>query len=156
MLYFVNSILIIPNQLTDSFRKVINHSRQGLWWALPRVHGSGGLGTDTSEKETELNTHNTTLKSLKGKAIPFYLNIKLWKNKAHWGCSARGRGRWIQSKQAANNRSKGLARSLKSITERNPHTGLGRWSTVVNWCLFGCVCSAPHSTQVLRGRRGSH
>lgn len=65
---------MIPNQLTNSFRKVINPSRQGLWWTLPRIHRSDGLGTDTSEKETELNTHNTTLKSIKGKAMPLSQN----------------------------------------------------------------------------------
>lgn len=146
MFYFVNSILLIPNQLTDSFRKVINHSRQGLWWTCPRIHGSSGLGTDTSENETELTIHHTTLKSIKGKDSTFNPNIKLGGNKALWGCSATGRGRQIQSKQASNIRSKDLASSLKSTTERKPHTGLGRCSTAVNW--FGCVCTALHNTQV--------
>lgn len=69
-------MILIPNQLADSFRKVINHSRQGLCWACPRIHGSGGLGTDTSEKGTRLNIHHTTLKSIKDKS--FLIQIKNW------------------------------------------------------------------------------
>ena len=146
MLYFLNSILIITNQLTDYFRKVINHSRQGLWWTLPRIHGSGGLGTEISEKETGTNTHHTILKGIKGEAIPFNPNIRLGRNKACWGCSTRERGAQMQSKQAATIRSKGLASSLKSTAERKPHAELGRWTGNRKPVLYKLVCMCLHCT----------
>lgn len=144
MFYFVNSAVLIPNQLTDSFRKVINHSREGLWWTCPRIHGSGGLGTDISEKETELTTHHTTLKSVKDKDITFNPNLKLGRNKAHWGCSARGRGRQIQSKQAAK-------LDPRIWWKETPHRAgeLQHSSKLVRICL---LCSTQHTRA--QGQRG--